>query len=201
MKKVLTIIGSRPEAIKMAILVQKLIFRTRTLEHKLCITGQHREMLDSVLSFFQIDADFDLKIMKPGQDLTDVTANILTGLRDLFTSYRPDLVLVHGDTSTCMAATLAAYYSRFAVGHVEAGLRTYNLHSPFPEEGNRLITDDIASMHFVPTEKNRLNLIKEGINEATIQITGNSVIDSLLYASQNISSFFGSDTNTDNQNF
>ncbi|RYD70797.1 MAG: UDP-N-acetylglucosamine 2-epimerase (non-hydrolyzing), partial [Sphingobacteriales bacterium] len=188
MKKVLTIIGTRPEAIKMAILIQKLN-AAAGIEHKLCITGQHREMVDDVLSFFEINADYDLQIMKPGQDLTDVTIGILSGLRNLFNEYRPDLVLVHGDTSTCMAATLASYYEKIQVGHVEAGLRTYNLQSPFPEEGNRLITDHLAAIHFVPTTKNKSNLLREGIREESILITGNTVIDSLIYASEKVSCF------------
>lgn len=186
--KVLTIFGTRPEAIKMAVLVKQLN-QTKGIEHKLCITAQHREMLDQVLRFFEIEADYDLNIMKPNQDLTDVTARILTGLRDLFKTYRPDIVLVHGDTSTCMAASLATFYAGIKLGHVEAGLRTGNLQSPFPEEANRVLVSRLADLHFAPTERNRQNLLNEGIAADKIILTGNTVIDALLYAKDKVNAF------------
>ncbi len=188
MKKILTIFGTRPESIKMAMLCRELS-ATEGIEHKLCVTAQHREMLDQVLNFFEIIPDFDLDIMKAGQDLTDITCEVLKGLRDLFKSYRPDIVLVHGDTTTCMAASLAAFYSRIKVGHVEAGLRTGNLQSPFPEEANRVLVSKLADFNFSATETNRQNLLREGIADDKIIVTGNTVIDSLLFAKNKVNAF------------
>lgn len=186
--KVLTVFGTRPEAIKMAMLVRRLQQETY-FEHKLCVTGQHRQMLDQVLELFEITPDFDLDIMQERQDLTDITCRILTGLRALFQSFQPDIVLVHGDTTTCMATSLAAFYAGIKIGHVEAGLRTGNLQSPFPEEANRLITDRLANYYFAPTERNVQALLKEGVKPATIIKTGNTVIDALLYVSQRVENF------------
>lgn len=186
--KVLTVFGTRPEAIKMAMLVKKLN-QVPGIEHKVCLTAQHRQMLDQVMDFFEIKADFDLNVMQPNQDLTDITSRILTGMRDLFRTERPDWVLVHGDTTTCMATSLAAFYAGIKVGHVEAGLRTYNLKSPFPEEANRHITDRISQLHFAPTPLNKENLLKEGMPEEGIVVTGNTVIDALLFAKDKVTGF------------
>ncbi|MEZ2353949.1 non-hydrolyzing UDP-N-acetylglucosamine 2-epimerase [Caballeronia sp. RCC_10] len=179
MKKLLLAFGTRPEAIKMAPLVKRLA-RDSGFECRVCVTGQHREMLDQVLALFDIRPDFDLNIMKRGQDLFDVTSAILAGMRDVLATYRPDMVLVHGDTTTTMATTLAAFYQRIAVGHVEAGLRTGNLASPWPEEANRKLTGALAALHFAPTERARHNLLAEGIDDEKIVVTGNTVIDALL---------------------
>lgn len=178
MTKVLTVFGTRPEAIKMAPLVTALAKET-SIESRVCVTAQHREMLDQVLNLFEITPEYDLDIMKPGQDLYDVTTRILLGIRDVLQSFRPDIVLVHGDTSTTFATALAAFYERIPVGHVEAGLRTGDLSSPWPEEANRKLTGAITKWHFAPTELSRNNLIKENIDPATVQITGNTVIDAL----------------------
>ncbi|SAK50345.1 UDP-N-acetylglucosamine 2-epimerase [Caballeronia pedi] len=178
-KKLLFTFGTRPEAIKMAPLVKRLA-REDGIECRVCVTGQHREMLDQVLALFDIHPDFDLNIMKRGQDLYDVTAAILSGMRDVLSTYRPDMVLVHGDTTTTMATTLAAFYQRIAVGHVEAGLRTGNLTSPWPEEANRKLTGALASLHFAPTGRARDNLLAEGVRDESIVVTGNTVIDALL---------------------
>jgi UDP-N-acetylglucosamine 2-epimerase (non-hydrolysing) len=186
--KILTVFGTRPEAIKMAVLVRQLA-QNAHFEHKLCVTGQHRQMLDQVLRLFELTPDFDLNIMQAGQDLTDVTTRILTGLRDLFKTYRPDVVLVHGDTTTCMATSLAAFYAGIKIGHVEAGLRTGNLQAPFPEEANRLITDRLTDYYFAPTDRNVQNLLNEGINASKIIKTGNTVIDALLYVSARVGTF------------
>lgn len=186
--RILTVFGTRPEAIKMAMLVRQLRHHPR-FEHKLCVTGQHRHMLDQVLELFELTPDFDLNIMQAGQDLTDVTCRILTGLRTLFQSYRPDLVLVHGDTTTCMATSLAAFYAGIKIGHVEAGLRTGNLQSPFPEEANRLITDRLANYYFAPTDRNVEALLREGVVPNVIIKTGNTVIDALLHVSKQVEGF------------
>jgi UDP-N-acetylglucosamine 2-epimerase (non-hydrolysing) len=186
--RVLTVFGTRPEAIKMAMLVRRLQENTH-FEHKLCVTGQHRQMLDQVLDLFEITPDFDLNVMQAGQDLTDVTCRILIGLRELFKVYRPDLVLVHGDTTTCMATSLAAFYAGIKIGHVEAGLRTGNLQSPFPEEANRLITDRLVNYYFAPTDRNVQALLKEGVQPDLIIKTGNTVIDALLHVSENVTAF------------
>ncbi len=177
--KVLTVFGTRPEAIKMAPLVLALQDDER-FQSVLCVTGQHREMLDQVLSLFALVPDYDLNIMKAGQDLTDVTAGILQGMRGVLAEAKPDLVLVHGDTATTFAATLAAYYQKIPVGHVEAGLRTGNLYSPWPEEANRKLTGTLATLHFAPTQRSVDNLLAEGIAGESVHITGNTVIDALL---------------------
>jgi len=177
--KTLCIFGTRPEAIKMAPLVLALAADDR-FEAKVCVTGQHREMLDQVLGLFAITPDFDLNIMKPGQDLTDVTTAILQGLKPVLSEFKPDIVLVHGDTATTLAASLAAYYQQIPVAHVEAGLRTGNLYSPWPEEGNRKLTGALATLNFAPTDTSQDNLLREGISQGNIIVTGNTVIDALL---------------------
>lgn len=177
--KVLTVFGTRPEAIKMAPLVLALQDDAR-FESLLCVTGQHREMLDQVLDLFALVPDFDLNIMKPGQDLTDVMAGVLQGMRQVLAESEPDIVLVHGDTATTFAATLASYYQQIPVGHVEAGLRTGNLYSPWPEEANRKLTGVLAALHFAPTEQSAANLLAEGVAGDRVHITGNTVIDALL---------------------
>ena len=179
MKRVMLVFGTRPEAIKMAPLVQEFRKHPDQYETLVCVTGQHREMLDQVLNIFGIIPDYDLNIMKPGQDLYDVTARILSGMRGLLTRTRPDVVLVHGDTTTSMAVDLAAFYQQIPVGHVEAGLRTHNIYSPWPEEMNRQITGRIATYHFSPTPLSRENLLREGIDKSRILVTGNTVIDAL----------------------
>ena len=181
MKKVLLVFGTRPEAIKMAPLV-KAFEKEASIETKVCVTAQHREMLDQVLDMFDIKPDFDLNIMKSGQDLYDITSKVLLGLRDIFEEFKPDIVLVHGDTTTCSSASLAAFYSKIKVGHIEAGLRTHNIYSPFPEEANRLITGVLANYHFSPTTTSRDNLLKENKNPNDILVTGNTVIDALFLA-------------------
>ncbi len=181
MKKILLIFGTRPEAIKMAPLILELHKHSNKVETIVCVTGQHREMLDQVLSIFKIKPDFDLNIMKQGQDLYDITSNVLVGLRDIYKQVQPDLVLVHGDTTTSMAAALAAYYQQIPVGHVEAGLRTHNIYSPWPEEINRQLIGRISSYNFSPTATSSVNLLKEGADKSTIYITGNTVIDSLYW--------------------
>ena len=181
MKKILLTFGTRPEAIKMAPLILELHKHSNKVETIVCVTGQHREMLDQVLSIFKIKPDFDLNIMKQGQDLYDITSNVLVGLRDIYKQVHPDLVLVHGDTTTSMAAALAAYYQQIPVGHVEAGLRTHNIYSPWPEEINRQLIGRISSYNFSPTTTSSVNLVKEGADKSTIYITGNTVIDSLYW--------------------
>lgn len=180
--RVLTVIGTRPEAIKMAPLLVALE-QDRRIKSALCSTGQHREMFDQVMNTFGLRADFDLNIMKPRQDLFDVTSKILIGLKPILESYEPDLVLVHGDTTTCLAAGLATFYKGIVLGHVEAGLRTYDLRAPFPEEANRSLISRIASMHFAPTQKARLNLIREGVPDHLVHVCGNTVVDALRIAS------------------
>ena len=181
MKKILLTFGTRPEAIKMAPLILELNKHRDKVKTIVCVTGQHREMLDQVLSIFKIKPDYDLNIMKKGQDLYDITSKVLLGLRDIFKQTQPDIVLVHGDTTTSMAAALAAYYQQIPVGHVEAGLRTYNIYSPWPEEINRQLIGRISNYNFSPTSTSSTNLINEGVNEETIHITGNTVIDSLYW--------------------
>ena len=173
------VLGTRPEAIKMAPLVKEFQKYPEQFQTIVCVTGQHREMLDQVLHIFEIEPDYDLNIMKQGQDLYDVTARVLTGMRDVLKEARPDVVLVHGDTTTSTAAALAAFYQQIPVGHVEAGLRTHNVYSPWPEEMNRQITGRIATYHFAPTPLSRQNLLDEGIKEEAITVTGNTVIDAL----------------------
>ncbi|KAI3595329.1 UDP-N-acetylglucosamine 2-epimerase [Cupriavidus necator H850] len=179
MKKVLVVFGTRPEAIKMAPLV-KVLAEDGSIQCHVCVTAQHREMLDQVLRLFEIRPDYDLNVMKPGQDLYELTGNILSGMKEVLDSARPDLVLVHGDTSTTLATTLAAYYKQIPVGHVEAGLRTGNLYSPWPEEANRKVTGSLAALHFAPTERSRQNLLREGVRDDSVVVTGNTVIDALL---------------------
>lgn len=179
MKTILLVFGTRPEAIKMAPLVKELQKSPRDFRTVVAVTGQHRQMLDQVLELFEITPDYDLNIMKPGQDLYDVTARVLTGMRDVLDEVKPDIVLVHGDTTTSTAAALAAFYRQIPVGHVEAGLRTYNIYSPWPEEMNRQITGRIATFNFSPTDLSRRNLLSEGVAAEKISVTGNTVIDAL----------------------
>ncbi len=179
MKKVLIVFGTRPEAIKMAPLVKEFQKNQENFETKICVTAQHREMLDQVLDLFQITPDYDLNIMKPGQDLYDVTSNILLKIKHVLEEFNPDLVLVHGDTATTFATSLAAYYQKIKIGHVEAGLRTGNLYSPWPEEGNRRLTGILTDYHFSPTETSKQNLLNEGVDKSKIIVTGNTVIDAL----------------------
>lgn len=181
MKKIMLVFGTRPEAIKMAPLVKEFQKHPDTFQTIVCVTGQHREMLDQVLNIFDIRPDFDLNIMKQGQDLYDVTARVLTGMRDVLREAQPDVVLVHGDTTTSTAAALAAFYQQIPVGHVEAGLRTHNILSPWPEEMNRQITGRIASYHFAPTALSRQNLLQENVDDTNITVTGNTVIDALYW--------------------
>ncbi|MBQ4292981.1 MAG: UDP-N-acetylglucosamine 2-epimerase (non-hydrolyzing) [Muribaculaceae bacterium] len=179
MKKIMLVFGTRPEAIKMAPLVKELQSHADEFETVVCVTAQHREMLDQVLSIFEITPDYDLNIMRKGQDLYDVTSRVLLGMRDVLSEVRPDLVLVHGDTSTSTAAALAAFYRQIPVGHVEAGLRTYDIYSPWPEEMNRQLTGRIATLQLSPTQRSRQNLLNEGTPESHITVTGNTVIDAL----------------------
>lgn len=180
MKKVLLVFGTRPEAIKMAPLVKELQ-KKNNIETIVCVTGQHRQMLDQVLQLFEIAPDYDLNIMQQGQDLYDVTSRVLVGMRDVLKESKPDIVLVHGDTTTSTAAALAAFYQQIPVGHVEAGLRTHNIYSPWPEEMNRQITGRIASYNFAPTPLSKANLLKEAVEEKSIIVTGNTVIDALYW--------------------
>ena len=179
MKKVMLVFGTRPEAIKMAPLVKEFYKYSDVIETKVCVTGQHREMLDQVLGIFDIKPDYDLNIMKQGQDLYDVTSRVLLGMRDVLKEAKPDVLLVHGDTTTSMAAALASYYQQIEVGHVEAGLRTNDIYNPWPEEINRQLTGRIARYNFAPTELSRQNLLKENVCEKSICVTGNTVIDAL----------------------
>lgn len=183
--KILTVFGTRPEAIKMAPLVKALekdVFFTS----KVAVTAQHREMLDQVLDLFEIKPDYDLNLMKSGQDLYDITSGVLLGLKDILKDFKPDMVLVHGDTATTFAATLAAFYQKVPVGHVEAGLRTGDLYSPWPEEANRILTGHLATLHFAPTERNRKALLEEKISSENILISGNTVIDALHWTIEKI---------------
>lgn len=181
MKKILLVFGTRPEAIKMAPLVKELLKFPDEFDTRVCVTAQHREMLDQVLDIFDIKPDYDLNIMKNGQDLFDITSNVIIGLKVVLDDFCPDIVLVHGDTTTSFAASLAAFYKKIKVGHVEAGLRTYNIESPWPEEANRQLTGVLADLHFAPTEKSRKNLISEFKKSDKIFVTGNTVIDALLH--------------------
>lgn len=183
--KLLIVFGTRPEAIKMAPLV-KALQQSLKLEVKVCVTAQHRQMLDQVLQLFEIRPDFDLDLMRHGQTLTQLTSNILQGMEGVFAQYRPDWVLVHGDTSTTMVTSLAAYYQQVGVAHVEAGLRTGDLYSPWPEEANRQLTGRLACLHFAPTAQAQTNLLNEGVPASSIHVTGNTVIDALLSASQRL---------------
>ena len=189
------VFGTRPEAIKMAPLVKEFEKYPETFKTIVCVTGQHREMLDQVLNLFEIRPDYDLNIMKQGQDLYDVTARVLVGMRDVLKEAQPDIVLVHGDTTTSTASALAAFYQQIPVGHVEAGLRTHNIYSPWPEEMNRLLTGRIATHHFSPTQLSRQNLLTENVAENTITVTGNTVIDALYWVVNKIKN----DTALDNE--
>jgi UDP-N-acetylglucosamine 2-epimerase (non-hydrolysing) len=188
--KVLLVYGTRPEAIKMAPLV-KAFKKDSFFDVKVCITAQHREMLDQVLDLFNIDPDYDLNVMRPNQDLSDVTSKVMLGMREVLLDCKPDLVLVHGDTATTFAASLAAFYQKIEVGHIEAGLRTNNLYSPWPEEANRQLTSRLASWHFAPTERNRKALLSEGIDDKHIIVTGNTVVDALHWV---VNKFSNSDS-------
>ena len=179
MKKILLVFGTRPEAIKMCPLVKEFQKYPEEFDTVVCVTGQHREMLDQVLGIFGVKPDYDLNIMQKGQDLYDVTARVLVGMREVLDEVKPDVVLVHGDTTTSMAAAMAAFYRQIPVGHVEAGLRTHNLYSPWPEEMNRQVTGRIATYHFAPTALSKRNLMEEGVPEERITVTGNTVIDAL----------------------
>ena len=187
-KKILIVFGTRPEAIKMAPLVKAFQQHTDSFETKVCVTAQHREMLDQVLDLFEITPEYDLDIMKPGQDLYDVTSNVLLGLRSVLSDFKPDVVFVHGDTSTTFAASLAAFYQQISVAHIEAGLRTGDIYSPWPEEANRQLTTQVTAYHFAPTTTSQANLLKENVNEESITVTGNTVIDALFLALEKIKS-------------
>ncbi|AYD39195.1 UDP-N-acetylglucosamine 2-epimerase (non-hydrolyzing) [Clostridium fermenticellae] len=192
--KIITIFGTRPEAIKMAPLVKKMR-KKPCIESKICVTAQHRQMLDQVLNLFDIEPDFDLNVMKDKQSLTGITSRVLIGLEEIFKSEKPDLVLVHGDTTTTFAGALAAFYQKIRVGHVEAGLRTYDKYFPFPEEMNRKLTGAIADMHFAPTLGSKQNLLREGVNENNIYITGNTVIDAMEFTVDNNYTFNNKELN------
>ncbi|MFZ9611265.1 MAG: non-hydrolyzing UDP-N-acetylglucosamine 2-epimerase, partial [Methylococcales bacterium] len=181
MKKVLLVFGTRPEAIKMAPLVKAFQQQNNFFDTKICVTGQHREMLDQVLDLFEIKTDFDLDVMRPNQDLYDVTGKILQGMKEVFSRYRPDIVFVHGDTTTTFTVSLAAFYEKIDVAHIEAGLRTNNIYSPWPEEANRKLTSQLTTYHFAPTQESQNNLLRENIASEKIIVTGNTVIDALLF--------------------
>jgi UDP-N-acetylglucosamine 2-epimerase (non-hydrolysing) len=186
MKKILIVFGTRPEAIKMAPLVKAFQNHQDAFETKVCVTAQHREMLDQVLDLFEIIPDYDLNIMKAGQDLYDITANVLLGMKTVLQEYKPDIVFVHGDTTTTFAASLAAFYQQIKIAHIEAGLRTGDIYSPWPEEANRQLTTQITAYHFAPTSTSKNNLLKENVNEKNITVTGNTVIDALFLALEKI---------------
>ncbi|MGE8548996.1 MAG: non-hydrolyzing UDP-N-acetylglucosamine 2-epimerase [Alcaligenes sp.] len=183
--KILTVFGTRPEAIKMAPVV-KALAADSAFEARVCVTGQHRQMLDQVLDIFSIRPDFDLNLMKPGQDLSDITCNVLLGMRDVYRQWQPDMILVHGDTTTTLAASLSAYYAKVKVGHVEAGLRTHNKYSPWPEEMNRRQAGALADLHFAPTDQAQAHLLREGTDPDTVHVTGNTVIDALLEVAERV---------------
>lgn len=187
-KRIMLVFGTRPEAIKMAPLVHRLKDEPETFEVQVCVTAQHRQMLDQVLKIFEITPDIDLDVMKPGQDLFDVTANILQGMKKVLHDNKPDAVLVHGDTTTTLATAMAGFYADVAVGHVEAGLRTHDLYAPFPEEFNRQVVSKVARWHFAPTELSRANLIAEHVADESISVTGNTVIDALHWVLNRIDS-------------
>ncbi len=186
-KKAICVFGTRPEAIKMAPLIQQLR-KNECIQSKICVTGQHKQMLESVLELFEIVPDFNFEVMTPNQNLSTLTAKILTGLAEVYTTWMPDFILVHGDTTTTLAASLSAYYHKIPVFHVEAGLRTGNIYSPWPEEINRKLTASLASIHFAPTPLSRMNLLEEGVNPEGIFVTGNTVIDALFHISNRIDS-------------
>lgn len=187
-KKVMLVFGTRPEAIKMAPLVHKLKGEPETFDVQVCVTAQHRQMLDQVLKIFEIVPDIDLNVMKPGQDLFDVTVNVLLGMKGVFDHSKPDVVLVHGDTTTTLATALAGFYAGVPVAHVEAGLRTHDLYAPFPEEFNRQVSSKVTRWHFAPTELSRANLIAERVDDSSISVTGNTVIDALHWVLNRIDS-------------
>ncbi|GIT98087.1 non-hydrolyzing UDP-N-acetylglucosamine 2-epimerase [Sulfurovum sp. TSL1] len=186
MKKVLLVFGTRPEAIKMAPLILAFQKHSQDLEAKVCVTAQHREMLDQVFDIFDITPNFDLNIMKAGQDLYDITSNILLGMKEVLKEYQPDILFVHGDTTTTLTAALSAFYQKIPVAHVEAGLRTGDIYSPWPEEANRKLTSQITKYHFAPTETSKDNLLKENIDKNNIHVTGNTVIDALFWVLEKI---------------
>ena len=193
-KKILTVFGTRPEAIKMAMLV-KALDEHENFDHRLCVTAQHRELLDQVIDFFDLKPHYDLNLMKSGQGLSDLTCDILSEMKPVLKDFEPDLILVHGDTTTTFATTLSAFYHEIPVGHIEAGLRTGNMASPFPEEANRVLTSRMASWHFAPTQTNVDNLVRENVPAERIIKTGNTVIDSILYTSKKINEFSAQVTN------
>ena len=186
MKKVMLVFGTRPEAIKVAPLIKEFQKYPNDFDVIICVTGQHREMLDQVLHIFDIKPDYDLNIMKQGQDLYEITSKVLLGMRDVFLKERPDIVFVHGDTTTSTVAALAAFYQQIPVAHIEAGLRTYHIYSPWPEEMNRQITSRIATYNFAPTPLSRKNLLKENVDDSKITVTGNTVIDALYWVVKRI---------------
>jgi UDP-N-acetylglucosamine 2-epimerase (non-hydrolysing) len=188
MKKILVVFGTRPEAIKMAPLVKEFEKHTDFFETKVCVTAQHREMLDQVLELFEIEPDYDLNLMKPKQDLYDITSSVLLEMKEVLSDFKPDIVLIHGDTTTTSSVALATFYKQIRIGHVEAGLRTYNLYSPWPEEANRQITGVLANYHFAPTITSKENLLKENKKEENIIVTGNTVIDALFLMLEKIES-------------
>ncbi len=198
MYKVMIVFGTRPEAIKMAPLVKEFQKQRKKVQPIICVSGQHREMLDQVLDLFDIQPDYDLKVMKKGQDLYDVTINVISKIKNVLLNEKPDIVFVHGDTTTSMSAALASYYQKIPVAHVEAGLRTYNIYSPWPEEINRQIITRISKYHFAPTENNKINLLNESVESKNIVITGNTVIDSINYISQKINDDIKINENTIN---
>ena len=193
--KILSVFGTRPEAIKMAPLLRLLGSDTR-FDSRICVTAQHRQMLDQVLELFNIRPHYDLNVMRPGQSLSSLTTSIITGIEPILEAFKPEMVLVHGDTSTCFAASLAAFYKKLPVAHVEAGLRTGNLYSPWPEEANRKLTGAIATLHFAPTETAKENLLREGVSERNITVTGNTVIDALLFARSRLADVAWSDVSS-----
>jgi len=195
MIKVLFIFGTRPEAIKMSPLIKKFQNYKKNFNTKVCVTAQHREMLDQVLSFFEIKPDYDLNLMRPGQNLYQLTADVIIGLKPVLEEFTPDVVLVHGDTTTSTIAALAAFYANAKIGHVEAGLRTYNKYAPYPEEINRQLTSRITDYNFAPTQKSKQNLLNEGINEDSIIVTGNTVIDALLMAQDKLRTYENEEIN------
>lgn len=196
--KVMLVFGTRPEAIKMVPLAQRLRDDNR-FDCRVCVTGQHRQMLDQVLEIFDLEADYDLRVMRPDQSLADLTSAILRGMEEVFEKFLPDIVLVHGDTATTVSASLASFYNKIPVGHIEAGLRTHNLYSPWPEEGNRKVTGALATLHFAPTASSQANLLREGVDEDCILVTGNTVIDALLQVVARLSSEVGLRDATDKQ--
>ena len=197
-KKIMLVFGTRPESIKMAPLVHTLKAEPEQFEVKVCVTSQHRQMLDQVLDVFNIKPDIDLNLMKPDQNLSNLTSLILNEMQNIFSQYLPDVVLVHGDTTTTFATSMAAFYASIPVGHVEAGLRTYSLKSPFPEEFNRQITSKISNWHFAPTDLSRQNLLSEGVDKSSITVTGNTVIDSLNWVLKRIEKDEGRQKNLEN---